>query len=334
MASLKLNVFHWHLTDDHGWRIEIKKYPKLTSVGAWRTITPAEKNNKHIKDGLYGGFYTQDEVREIVAYATARHISIVPEVDIPGHCSAAMTAYPELAPNNGWKPVIAIQQKSSGERCGAMCVAKEQTVQFCKDVLDELIPLFPCQYVHIGGDEVFYEQWQPCPLSVEAKNKLGPKKDFADLQIQFTNDMIAYLESKGRHAIIWNNLYRQTVDKRAINQFWRTMNPARDFANAGYTVLISDSSHYYFDHHPKLENAYTNDPMTIHGLSPQGLERIPGIEGCAWSERVPTLEVLYQHIYPLLMAYAETGWTPQQTKDWKSFEQRVKVQETRLGVEK
>ena len=326
MAQLKMNVFHWHLTDDNGWRIEIKKYPKLTSIGAWHPITAMEKDNLHIKDGLYGGFYTQDDIREVVAYAADRHILIVPEVDIPGHCSAAMTAYPELAPDNGWKPVIAVGDKSSTERCGAMCVGKENTINFCKDIIDELTGLFPGKYIHIGGDEVFYEQWQPDAFSQAAMKKFGCK-DMADLQIHFTNEMIDYVESKGRTAIIWNNLYRQTVDKRGINQIWRDMNPARDFANAGYTVIVSDSSNYYFDHHPKLEKVYRNDPLKMpkQGLSDDGVKRIPGIEACAWTEKVPTMAVLYSQIYPLLFADAETGWTVVDAKDWESFSKRVEA---------
>jgi hexosaminidase len=331
MARLKMNVFHWHLTDDNGWRIEIKKYPRLTTVGAWHAVTPMEVGNKHIKDGMYGGFYTQDEIREVVAFAAARHITVVPEVDMPGHCSAAMTAYPELAPANGWKPMVALGLKNSGERCGAMCVGKDFTVQFCKDVIDELTGLFPSHDIHIGGDEVFYEQWDPCPISQAAMKKLGCR-DMADLQIHFTNEMVAYVESKGRRAIIWNNLYRQTVDKRAINQIWRDMNPARDFANAGYTVLVSDSSKYYFDHHPSLEKVYRNDPIKMpkQGLTADGASRIPGIECCAWSEKVPTMEILYQQIYPLMYADAETGWTPETVKDWDNFSKRVEVQKSRF----
>jgi hexosaminidase len=331
MACLKMNVFHWHLTDDNGGRIEIKKYPKLTTVGAWHAITDLEKNSIHIKDEQYGGFYTQDDIRELVVFAAARHITIVPEVDIPGHCSAAMTAYPELAPENGWTPIIATGQKTAGEKCGAMCVGKPDTVQFCKDVIDELLPLFPSHFIHIGGDEVFYEQWQPCPISQKAMHDFSCH-DMADLQIHFTNEMVAYVESKGRHAIIWNNLYRQTVDKRAINQFWRDMHPARDFANAGYTVLVSDSSKYYFDHHPALEKAYANDPMVMPkpGLSAEAMGRVPGIEACAWTEKVPDTRTLYQQIYPLLFADAETGWTANSSKNWKSFTERVAVQQVRF----
>jgi hexosaminidase len=331
MAQLKLNVFHWHLTDDNGWRIEIKRYPKLTTAGAWHAMTPAERDSKHVQGGLYGGFYTQEQIREVVAFAAVRHITVVPEVDAPAHCSAAMAAYPELAPDNGWTPVVATGQKGTTERCGAMCVAKPATVAFCHGVIDELLPLFPSPYLHIGGDEVFYDQWQACPISRAAMAKLGCR-DMADLQVRFTNDLVAYVEAKGRHAIIWNNLYRQTVDKRAVNQFWRDMNPARDFANAGYTVLVSDSSHYYFDHHPALRRVYANDPLKMPkaGLSAEAVGRVPGIEACAWTEHIADVPTLQQQMYPLLFADAEAGWTPMRAKDWDSFERRVVAEQARL----
>ncbi len=330
MAALKLNVFHWHLTDDNGWRIEIKRYPKLTRVGAWHAVTPMEAGGPHVTDGRYGGFYTQDQVREVVAYAASRHIAVVPEVDVPGHCSAAMTAYPELAPDNGWTPVVATGPKVPGERCGAMCVGKDVTVRFCHDVIDELLPLFPGRYIHIGGDEVFYDQWTACPISRAAMARYGCK-DMADLQVHFTNELIGYVESKGRHAIIWNNLYRPTVDKRAINQFWRDMNPARDFANGGYTVLVSYSARLYFDHHPAMEKAYAYDPMAMPkpGLTPEAAGRVPGIEGCAWTERFGTAEQLRREMFPLLYAQAEVAWTPLAAKDWGSFQQRVAMQPAR-----
>ena len=329
MAALKMNVFHWHLTDDNGWRIEIKRYPKLTTVGAWHAVTPAEAGSKHVTDGRYGGFYTQADVRAVVAYAAARHITVVLEIDVPGHCSAAITAYPELSPDNGWKPVVATGIKVPGERCAAMCVGKDVTVRFCHDVIDELLPLFPGKYIHIGGDEVFYDQWTSCPTSRAAMARLKCR-DMADLQVRFTNDLIAYVASKGRTAVIWNNLYRPTVDKRAVNQFWRDMNPARDFANAGYTVLVSYSARLYYDHHPSLQKAYEYDPMAMSGLTPAAAGRIPGIEPCAWTERVATPEQLRRLLYPLLFAHAEVGWTPASAKDWASFGRRVAAQQARF----
>lgn len=347
MAALKLNVFHWHLTDDHGWRIEIKKYPKLTSVGAWHPVTGKENKSKHIVDAappprpfapgieaargegaastnvtvpMYGGFYTQDEIREIVAYAAARHIRVVPEIDMPGHMSAAAASYPELSPANGWTPVVARQERGSGERCAALCVARPQTVQFCKDVLEEVIALFPSKEIHVGGDEVFYEQWAPCADMKAYKQKLGVKH-WEDVQIAFGNEIAAFLAGKGRTAIFWNNIYRQTVDKRAINHFWRNMGNARDFANGGYDVLMSPYV-YYFDHAFSLESAYKYDALNI-GVKPEAQHRLRGIEGCAWTERVAYVPELENHIYPRLIAIAETGWTPQEQKNWDSFRKRL-----------
>lgn len=321
MASLKLNVFHWHLTDDNGWRIEIKKYPKLTEVGAWHPITGQEKNSKHSKDGRYGGFYTQDDIREIVAYAAARHIRILPEIDMPGHMSAAAASYPELSPDNGWTPMVARQEKGSGERCAAICVARPKTVQFCKDVLDEVIALFPSKEIHVGGDEVFAEQWEACPEMRAYKEKLQAKH-WDDVQIVFQNEISSYLIGKGRTAVFWNNIYRQTVDKRSINHFWRNMANARDFANNGFDVLMSPYV-YYLDHLEfSLEATYQYDPMAI-GVKPGAEARLRGIEACEWTERIPDEHVLTHRIYPRLVAVAESGWTPENRKNWPSFRKRI-----------
>jgi hexosaminidase len=321
MAELKLNVFHWHLTDDHGWRIEIKKYPKLTEIGAWHPITAGEKNSKHSKDGRYGGFYTQDEIREIVAYAAERHIRIMPEIDMPGHMSAAATAYPELSPNNGWTPLVARMEKGSGERCAALCVARPQTVQFCKDVLDEVIALFPSHEIHCGADEVFTEQWEACPEMKAYRDQLK-LKHWDDVQIAFQNDISAYLTGKGRTAVFWNNIYRQTVDKRSINHFWRNMKDARDFANNGFDVLMSPYV-YYLDHTEfSLEATYQYDPLAI-GVKAGEEKRMRGIEACQWTERVPDEHVLTRRVYPRLIAVAESGWTPQANKSWDSFRKRL-----------
>jgi hexosaminidase len=320
MAALKLNRFHWHLTDDNGWRIEIKKYPKLTTIGAWHPVTKQDEKSTHFANGQYGGFYTQDDIREVVAYAAARHIQVVPEIDMPGHMSAAAAAYPELSPTNGWTPIVARQEKSSGERCAALCVGREQTITFCKDVLTEVVALFPSKEIHIGGDEVFYEQWAPCPDMQACKQKTGAK-DWEAVQVAFGNQIAAFLVEQGRTPICWNNIYRQSVDKHVINHFWRSMGPARDFANAGYDVLLSPYV-YYFDHGQKLESAYQYDPLAI-GVKPDATQHIRGIEGCAWTEHIVTVPQMQNYIFPRLIAIAETGWTPQEMKNWDSFQRRL-----------
>jgi hexosaminidase len=329
LATLKFNVFHWHLTDDNGWRIEIKKYPKLTSVGAWRQRDPKVDGPG---DAKYGGFYTQDDIREVVAYAAARHITVVPEIDMPGHFAAAMVAYPELAPDNGWTPVIPPIAKGTF----GMCVAKPQAVQFCKDVLDEVFALFPSKEIHIGGDEVNFKQWEPCTVSQAALKSAG-LKDFTDLQIRFQNEMIGYLESKGRHAIVWNNICRPTVDKRSINHFWRpgTMNAARNFASAGYKVMHSDSSVFYYDRTPPLQKVYQYDPLTTCFPGALG-KQVVGVEACEWTERLPDLKSLERQTYPLIFAHSELLWTSPERKDWKSFTERLATAEARCeqtGIE-
>jgi hexosaminidase len=320
MAYLKLNRLHWHLTDDHGWRIEIKKYPKLTELGAWRPATAMERGSKHIHDGRYGGFYTQEQIRDVVAYAARRHIVVVPEIEMPGHSSPVAVAYPELSPGNGWKPVLARQEKGSGERCAAVCVGRPATVQFFRDVLGEVMQLFPSQYIHICGDEVFYDQWKPCRDMQALKQRLAAK-DWEEVQIHFSNEMAKFLLDQGRIPIFWNNIYRQTLDKRSVNQFWRSMGPARDFANAGYDVLLSPYD-YYLDHAVSLEQTYRFDPWAI-GIKPQSQKHILGICGCNWTERVPTSEVLQQRLFPRMIAVAETGWTSAERRDYQDFARRV-----------
>lgn len=324
MAAIKLNVFHWHLTDDHGWRIEIKKYPKLTEVGAWRPVSPQEQGKPHIVGGRYGGFYTQDDIREVVAYAAARHIRVVPEIDMPGHMSAAIIAYPELMPDNGWTPVwpAGLRPYSPATaRCAALGISRPQTVQFCKDVLEETLALFPSPEIHVGGDEVFTEQWQACPGMRAYKERLK-SKDWEEVQIAFQNDIAAFLLEKGRTAVFWNNIYRQTVDKRSINHFWRNMANARDFANNGFDVLMSPYV-YYLDHQEfNVETTYNYDPLAI-GVKAGGESRLRGIEGCEWTERISDVPELTRRIYPRLVAIAESGWTPQEQKDWPSFRKRL-----------
>ena len=322
LAAMKFNVFHWHLTDDNGWRIEIKKYPKLTSEGAWRQRDPKSDGPG---DAKYGGFYTQDEIREVVAYAAARHIAVLPEIDMPGHFAAAMVAYPQLAPDNGWPPAI----PAIGHGTFGMCVAKPEAVQFCKDVLDEVLPLFPSKEIHIGGDEVEFKQWQNCPVSQAAVKSLN-LKDLTDLQIHFQNEMIAYLESKGRHAVVWNNICRPTVDKRSINHFWRpgTMNAARNFASAGYKIFHSDSSAFYYDRAPPLQKAYQYDPLTT--CFPGELSHaVAGVEACEWSERLPDMKALEHLTYPLIFVHSEVLWTSPDRKDWNSFTARLATADAR-----
>lgn len=316
MALMKLNVFHWHLTDDNGWRIEIKKYPKLTSIGAWRERVPS-------LDGpgapRYGGFYTQAEIREVVAYAAARHITIVPEIDMPGHFSAALAAYPEFMPDNGMKPSVIPVNKYGF----AMCVAKPQAVQFCKDVLDEVIALFPSKYIHIGGDEVDFNQWKKCPISNAALKTLK-LKNMGKLQEHFQDEMIAYVESKGRHAITWQWDSQPSLDKRVTYQFWYDgmAKLVPTFTQGGSKVILSTQAIYYYPQHPPLERAYQTDAAEGETSAVQKANYL-GIEGCLWSEHSENAQSMEKKVFPLIFVHAELGWTQPDRKDWASFAQRL-----------
>lgn len=334
MAGLKMNVFHWHLTNDQGWRIEIKKYPKLTEVGAYRDSSEINHFGSDVYDGKpHGGFYTQAEIKEIVDYASKRHITIVPEVSMPGHASAAIASYPWLGTSG---KQIKVPGKF-GVHYEVFNVSDPKVMQFFDDVTNEVIALFPGSVFHIGGDEVKYDQWKASPVirSYMAKNGL---KTPAELQVYFTNEISNMLASKGKRMMGWNEItgdklheYQSAEDTKEVEQqlakgtivhFWKG-DPAliKKTIDKGYDVVNSYHEYTYIDYNYEsipLSKAYSFNPVP-EGLSPEEQSRVLGLGCQMWGEFIPTVESMNRLVYPRIAAYAETGWTGADKKDYNRF---------------
>ncbi|MCX7974557.1 MAG: family 20 glycosylhydrolase [Candidatus Aminicenantes bacterium] len=322
MAAYKLNTFHWHLTDDQGWRIEIKKYPRLTEIGAWRRET--------MEDGQpYGGFYTQEDIKEIIEYAQKRFITVVPEIEMPGHCLAALAAYPELSCSGGPFKV--------GTEWGVMndvfCPGSEETFAFLENVLGEVIELFPSDYIHIGGDEVPKIRWKNC-LRCQTRIKTEGLKDESELQSYFIKRIEAFLNSRGKRLIGWDEILEGGLAPRATVMSWRGMAGGITAARNGHDVIMSPTSHCYFDYYqglvdePKaiggflpLEKVYTFEPVPAE-LKPEEARHILGAQANLWTEYIKTPEQAEYMLFPRLLALAEVVWSPKQ-RDWADFQKRI-----------
>jgi hexosaminidase len=331
MALQKLNVLHWHLTEDQGWRIEIKKYPKLTEVGSWRAGTSKTiLGNKH--DGIpHGGFYTQDDIREIVAYAAKRNITIVPEIEMPGHSLAALASYPDLACNPGTFNVAT----HFGIFSDIYCAGKEHVFTFLEDVIDEILNLFPSPYIHIGGDEAPKKRWKNCPLCQRRIKEQGLSGEH-DLQVYFTNRIAAYIDSKGRRVMGWNEILQEGLVETAIVQYWRGgfIRLLRAIRNEKRSIVMSPYLQTYLDHSYSLmplSLAYQYEPVPVK-LDDSEAETILGVEFPLWSEWVPNRARLDFQVYPRLTAMAETGWTIKSRKDLKYFLHRMESFSKRLDL--
>lgn len=335
LASLKMNVFHWHLTDAQGWRIEIKKYPKLASVAAWRPdrggLLNSEADTARAGEPMtYGGFYTHDDIREIVQYAAERQITIIPEIEMPGHTTAALVAYPEYSCTGGPFPM-----PGGAKNCPYpnFCVGNEQTYVFLQDILHEVMDLFPSAYIHIGGDEVERQQWQKCPRCQQHKDSLG-LADEAQLQVYFTKRIEDFLLQNGRRLMGWDEIMEGgNLSSTAGVMVWRGENLAREATQAGHPVVIAHN--YYFDlyqgnplYEPvtygylPLERVYRYNPVPA-GFSDEQQRRVLGVEGCLWTENVYDTRKAEYMIFPRLFALAEVAWSPAERLDWPDFQRRL-----------
>ncbi len=346
MSALKMNVFHWHLTDDQGWRIEIKKYPKLTTLGSKRTDTQIGGWNSPERSGVpHEGFYTQEEIREVVAYAAARHITIVPEIGMPGHAGAAIAAYPELGTTRE-KITVPV---TFGKHLHTYNPASETTYAMLSDILDEVVSLFPGSFIHIGGDEVRFEQWKESG-DVKALMEKAGLETMADVQIHFSNRMSQIIEAKGRRLMGWNEilgddlhgfLINQTrsaasLSKQAVVHFWKG-NPAlaERAIKAGHDVVNSWHAYSYLDYGYggiPLGKAYHFDPV-FKGLKPEFHHKVMGMGCQMWGEWIPTVEKMEYQVYPRLAAFAEVGWTPPAQKDYQQFKAALAGQMKRWDLQ-
>ncbi|MFN8139938.1 MAG: family 20 glycosylhydrolase [Fimbriimonadales bacterium] len=324
LAEYKFNVFHWHLVDDGGWRIEIKKYPKLTSIGAWRTELPVVWDYSKMEfpgpdsgKKLYGGFYTQKQIREVVAYAMARHITVVPEIELPGHNLPAMIAYPETGCNI---------EKGEGRpyRVNAYCAGKEGTFQFLEDVLDETMELFPSKIIHIGGDEVDKYYWARCP---DCAKRLATEglKDLNELQSYFVRRIENYLNKKGRTLMGWDEILEGGLAPNAMVMSWRGEAGGIAAAKSGHTVVMSPTSHCYFDYSydgTSTKHVYGYEPVPKELTAEEG-KLVLGAQANVWTEWIPDFNRVETMIFPRMLAMAEVLWTPKSLHDFENFSQRL-----------
>ena len=329
LASLKMNVFHWHLCDDQGWRVEIKKYPILTEKGAVRKGTcqsPLQSIDKEktYEDGVYGEglYYTQDDVREIVAYAAERNITVIPEIDVPGHASAIIACMPELSCDDR---IIDVEPRF-GILDSILCCARPRVYEVLFDIFDELCELFPAPYFHIGGDEVVPTAWDNCE-ACQALMKEHNLKDHVELHGYFNNILIAHLKEKGKRAIGWNDMLNPTLDKTAIGQFWtgdRKLDVALDWVNnQGGDVIISSQIFMYGDYpysRLSLSNTYN---FNVEYLGVERMEGVLGYEIPLWTEYVKTADKFGFQIHARLLAVAESCWTDPLKKNYENFEWRL-----------
>lgn len=344
LARYKLNTFHWHLTDDQGWRLQILRYPRLTEVGAWRRETVREKQlDPYVGDGQpYGGFYTQQEVREIVAYARARFVTVIPEIELPGHATAALAAYPQLACTVG--PFLV--STTWGVHEDVFCPS-ERTFAFLEDVLTEVMDLFPSRYIHIGGDEVPKTRWHESPVAQQVMRREG-LHDEGELQSYFIRRIEAFLLQHGRRLIGWDEILQGGLAPEATVMSWRGMAGGIEAANQGHDVIMTPASHLYFDHY---QGPPETEPLAIGGFSPlehvYGFEPVPpelspaaarhvlGAQANVWTEYIQTPEQVEYMALPRMLALAEVVWSPAPVRSWDDFSRRLPARLAaldRLGV--
>ena len=331
MAYHKLNTLHWHLTDNEGWRVEIKKYPLLTEKGAIRKGTQTMAwGNQCIDWTLHEGYYTQQEIKEIVQYAERLNITIIPEIDMPAHLGAAIASYPWLSCRDVEMDVPIIHG-GSPEKNGIghviACAGKESTYRFIYDVLDEICALFPAPYVHIGGDEAPKSEWKKCPHCQKVIEEMG-LKDEENLQGYFNNKIAVYLKRKGKRMIGWNEiLTSKKLDNSIIAEYWtqRRDMKVENYLLSGHDVIIAKHQAFYFDMTYAQNNLKTTYEFTPEKYNiTAGLKGILGLEGTLWSEWIPTEDRLNYQLNPRLQAFSEVCWTPQGSRNYKDFMLRLK----------
>ncbi len=342
LAARKINTFHWHLVDDQGWRIEIKKHPKLTEVGAWRDGIGfglnATNTTAYGKDGRYGGFYTQDDIREVVAYAAARHITIVPEIEMPGHASAALLAYPEfLCPGMTLREM----PNKGGVFRGIYCAGNEATFSFLDDVLTEVAALFPGKLIHIGGDECPKDNWKQC-ASCQVRLKAEGLKNEHELQSYFIRRAEQILNRHGKNLIGWSEIREGGLAPSAALMDW--IGGGAESAANGHDVVMVPHQICYFDYYQSTN--HTTEPRAIGGfvplekvysfepvpptLAPEFHHHILGAQANVWTEYIPNLAHLQYMMFPRMSALAEVNWSAKDARNLEDFKRRLKTDNQRL----
>ncbi len=334
IAMHKLNRFHWHLTEDQGWRIEIKQYPKLTKVGAWRDSTLIGHYTTEEYDNIrYGGYYTQDEIREVVQYAKERYVTVIPEIEMPGHASAALTAYPEL----GCEPNKAYHLQPTWGVFEDIFCPREETFTFLENVLSEVMELFPSEYIHIGGDEAPKTAWEQSDFAQSVIEREG-LKDEHELQSYFITRIEKFLNSKGRQIIGWDEILEGGLAPNATVMSWRGEEGGIKAAQQGNNVIMTPTSHLYLDYYQAeaeteplaiggfipLEKTYSYEPIP-DTLTQEESEFILGAQGNLWTEYTHTGNKAEYMVYPRGSALAEVVWSPKEKRNWHNFLQRMQT---------
>lgn len=339
IALYKMNTFHWHLTDDQGWRIEIKRYPKLTEVGAWRKQTRLghERNPHGFDKQPHGGFYTQKEIREVIEYARQRHVTIVPEIEMPGHAQAAIAAYPELGVTGKPLEVWTVWGVNPN-----IFNPNEKTIAFLQNVLSEVVELFPGPFVHIGGDEAIKDEWKASP-EVQARIKELGLKDEHEMQSWVIHRMDSFLTAKGKRLVGWDEILEGGLAPGATVMSWRGIQGGIAAAKAGHDVVMTPTTHAYLDYsqsqdpaempgiggHLPLETVYSFEPIPAE-LSPEEAKHILGAQANIWTEYIASPGHLEYMAFPRLIAMAEVGWTKPELKNLEDFVGRIAYNEQRL----
>ena len=339
IAMHKMNTFHWHLTEDQGWRIDIKKYPRLTEVGGFRKGTAiglaGTRNAPYTYDDVeYGGFYTQEEIKEVVAYAAARHITVIPEIELPGHSSAALAAYPQFG-NTGGPYEVAKRWGIFKETYAPT----EETFAFLEDVLTEVMELFPSEFIHIGGDEVLKEEWKKSAYAQELIRREG-LEDEEGLQSYFIRRIEAFLNENGRTIIGWDEILEGGIAPNATIMSWRGIDGGIAAAKQQHTVIMTPGTHCYFDYYQVPEEEQVNEPLTgskrftsvekVYSYEPTPTELtaeeaqyILGAQGNVWTEYMPTWDLVEYRVLPRMTALSEVVWSSPENKDWEDFHARL-----------
>lgn len=333
LAMYKFNTFHWHLTEDQGWRIEIKRYPKLTEVAAWRdsTLVGSYGDKPHKWDGKrYGGYYSQDEIKEIVQYAADRHITIIPEIEMPGHSLAALAAYPELACTEGPFRPATLWGVFEDVYC-----PKEETFEFLEGVLTEVMELFPGEYIHIGGDECPKARWENCADCQQLMRKEGLETEH-ELQSYFISRIEKFLNANGRKLIGWDEILEGGLSPNATVMSWRGTEGGIAAAQQGHDAIMTPNSNCYFDHYQAepesepiaigglttLKDVYFYEPIPEE-LNAEEAKHILGAQANVWTEYIHTPEHVQYMVLPRMAALAEVNWSKPEQKNWSNFQNRL-----------
>lgn len=338
MALHNINRFHWHLSEDQGWRIEIKKYPKLTEIGSQRKETVIGHNSGKYDGKPYGGFYTQEQAKEIVAYAAERYITVIPEIDLPGHMQAALASYPELGCTGGPYEVWT----QWGVSDNVLCAGNDQTIQFIKDVLAEIVEIFPSEYIHVGGDECPKVKWSTCPKCQARIKALGLKSDNKHtkeerLQSYVIHEAEEFLNSKGRKMIGWDETLEGGLAPNATVMSWRGEAGGIEAAKQHHDVVMTPNTYLYFDYYQSkdtetepmaiggylpIERVYSYEPMP-KSLSPEEQKYIVGVQANLWTEYIPDFKQVQYMVLPRMAALSESQWCAPEKKNYEAFLQRV-----------